>query len=259
MKLYIKSILLVLGYYVIILILYSILDLLGIAEMSTGLVLLSDVFIQIFSVATIYILYRKLNLFFKFNKMSIEPLELKSYIIIIGVSISCFILTDVYKLFFKASESIAGNYTDIEVYYQLLTAILIAPICEEIMFRGIILNNFISKDKVKSGIIFNSILFASMHYSSLDRVVGAFIFGILASLVYVKYKSIWGSILAHIVSNAIIFVFYYLSNHAKIGISYIAGYFEYKPIYYFLSAIFLIIFLVKFYQIEDRSNKLETY
>ena len=49
---------------------------------------------------------------------------------------------------------------------------------------------------------FSSIAFATLHV----EIVGAIVFGIVLSLIYVKTKSLIGPIIAHVSNNAIVFL-----------------------------------------------------
>jgi hypothetical protein len=76
-------------------------------------------------------------------------------------------------------------------------ATLIAPINEEILFRGLMVPRI--------GIVFSAIAFAVPHVtydsSFFIEVIAALIFGVLAGYVYKKTGSLYASIVAHILVN----------------------------------------------------------
>lgn len=78
-------------------------------------------------------------------------------------------------------------------------AIVVAPINEEIMFRGFFVPRL--------GIVISAILFAIPHitYASTYgiEVIAAFIFGLLAGYVFKKTRSLYASIIAHALVNAL--------------------------------------------------------
>ena len=78
--------------------------------------------------------------------------------------------------------------------------VFVAPVLEEIVFRGVIMNN-LKKYGIKTAIIINSIFFALSHYNT-DMIIPAFFTGIIFSYVAYKY-SIKYSILIHFFINAI--------------------------------------------------------
>lgn len=80
---------------------------------------------------------------------------------------------------------------------------VVAPIFEEIIFRGIILNGMFRKLNSKViAIIISSLLFALMHMN-LVQGINAFLLGILLGYIYLKTKSIHLSIFAHFINNTI--------------------------------------------------------
>lgn len=79
--------------------------------------------------------------------------------------------------------------------YFLIFTVFIAPLNEEIFFRGFLVSRF--------GIILPSALFAFLHwdYNSITELLAAFIFALLASYAFKKTKSLYPSLVAHILVN----------------------------------------------------------
>lgn len=96
-----------------------------------------------------------------------------------------------------------------KIYYAI-SAILLAPVVEEIAFRGIILNRFRSKWGLGRAVIFSSILFGILHYKL--AVVGAVTFGICLALIYLRTENILLSITAHFINNLIAVSFMFLPS-----------------------------------------------
>ena len=86
------------------------------------------------------------------------------------------------------------------LYTDIIMTVFVAPVLEEIVFRGVIMNN-LKKYGIKTAIIINSIFFALSHYNT-DMIIPAFFTGIIFSYVAYKY-SIKYSILIHFFINAI--------------------------------------------------------
>ncbi len=86
--------------------------------------------------------------------------------------------------------------------------VIIVPIIEEMLFRGIILQTFNQYMNKYMSAILLSVAFALVHYD-----INQIPILILASLIYVwltyKYNSIVPAIIAHIVNNCITFIYYY--------------------------------------------------
>lgn len=105
----------------------------------------------------------------------------------------------------------SANNTSLLVQYNMLIAgvfvILIAPVLEEILFRGILVN--------KVGVVLSSILFSVIHigsgdlYSIIYPAIITFIIGSVLGTAYKKTKSLLLVILAHSIYNIfILFIFY---------------------------------------------------
>lgn len=85
------------------------------------------------------------------------------------------------------------------VIMTLLYLVVIAPISEEIVFRGLILK-VLSPFSKKNAIILSALLFALMH-KNIPQAVGAFAIGIIFATVDTKANSIVPSIIMHSLNN----------------------------------------------------------
>lgn len=105
----------------------------------------------------------------------------------------------------------SANNTSLLVQHNMLIAgvfvILIAPVLEEILFRGILVD--------KAGVVLSSILFSVIHigsgdlYSIIYPAIITFIIGSVLGTAYKKTKSLLLVILAHSIYNIfILFIFY---------------------------------------------------
>ncbi|MEZ0481139.1 lysostaphin resistance A-like protein [Planococcus sp. SSTMD024] len=76
---------------------------------------------------------------------------------------------------------------------------IIAPIAEEFVFRGVILNQMMGLFGSWKGIGFTSLIFAVFHLNFF----GAFLFAVIASLLYVKTGNLLAPILLHLFNNTL--------------------------------------------------------
>jgi membrane protease YdiL (CAAX protease family) len=83
----------------------------------------------------------------------------------------------------------------------ILTSILIAPLYEEILFRGILFPKLIQKAGLTNALIITSLLFAGLHFH-LPALLPLFSLSMLLSLVYWWSGSLWNCIAIHILFNA---------------------------------------------------------
>lgn len=90
-----------------------------------------------------------------------------------------------------------------QVYNLLLVLIgvMVAPVVEEFLFRGIILQRLAVKWGITWGVLASSFIFGMLH---LD-IVGAFVFGIFMSIIYINTKTLLVPIACHLLNNALAF------------------------------------------------------
>ncbi|PKD42575.1 hypothetical protein CWD77_14280 [Rhodohalobacter barkolensis] len=72
-----------------------------------------------------------------------------------------------------------------------------APLVEEIIFRGIMVERFGAKYGYKSAVFFSSFLFGVLHMD----VIGAFVFGLVLSILYLRTRSLLLPFLVHAANN----------------------------------------------------------
>ena len=87
------------------------------------------------------------------------------------------------------------------VIFTIVIAGLIAPIMEELIFRGIILNRFLVKYNVSNAVIFSSILFGVLHF---DAFLSALLFSTIMCLLYLHARSLWVPIIIHLCNNLLV-------------------------------------------------------
>jgi hypothetical protein len=90
-------------------------------------------------------------------------------------------------------------YPNLYVGITLFSVLVVAPITEEFIFRGVLLHRWGVKWGTRPAIVLTSILFGILH----SNLVGLFVFGIVMALLYLSTRSLWVPIVAHGLNNAI--------------------------------------------------------
>ena len=93
----------------------------------------------------------------------------------------------------------------------LLGAGLLAPVAEELFFRGLIYGWFRSRFSVWPAVILSSTIFALGHIDSIGVVASSFILGLLLALIVERSRSLWLSILVHAANNSLAVVLLYVA------------------------------------------------
>ncbi len=96
----------------------------------------------------------------------------------------------------------AKKATGEELVYMIIASVVIAPICEEILFRGFIYNCLKRACGMWPAILASSLLFGAIH-TSLLQILPLSIFAILLCLAYERAQSIWLPIAIHAIFNGI--------------------------------------------------------
>lgn len=86
------------------------------------------------------------------------------------------------------------------IYTDIIYAICIAPVLEEIVFRGVLMT-YLKKYGIKTAIIISSLFFGISHYN-IYMVIPAFFIGIVLACVAYKY-SLKYSVLLHVLMNIV--------------------------------------------------------
>ena len=91
------------------------------------------------------------------------------------------------------------------IYQCLVTinTIVVAPITEEFIFRGVLLHRLATKWNIAIAIWISSIIFGLLHFFD---PVGAFLFGVVMALLYIKTKNLIVPIIAHAMYNTILII-----------------------------------------------------
>lgn len=126
-------------------------------------------------------------------------------------------LDEIFPGYKQFEQAIFGG----SILIQVLAAVILAPIIEELLFRGLVfkrLNSYVGRIPA---MLISSVFFGAYHGNVVQGVY-AFIVGMLFVYIYDKYKTIWAPILAHVIANLTsilskeigIFNIFYTSNTA---------------------------------------------
>lgn len=108
------------------------------------------------------------------------------------------------KIFFEQHndlmEKVVGG-GEVNIIFAGIVVGLVAPVFEEIVFRGLILNELKKGFPLWFAVIAQGILFGVFHFNIVQGLYAS-VLGILFGLVYTKMKNIWAPIVLHILINS---------------------------------------------------------
>ena len=93
---------------------------------------------------------------------------------------------------------------------MILSAVIFAPVLEEIIFRRVIFGSLIQKYNFWISAIVSGVVFSAIHLEFEHLLLYA-VCGLIFAFLYYKTKSIWTSIIAHMLLNGSVTLiqFYY--------------------------------------------------
>lgn len=135
-------------------------------------------------------------------KMSIENKRIIPFVIVGTIALLFGIIAPIGDLI-PMPENIKRAFIDFGSqtgFFTFLLMVIAAPILEELIFRGIILDGLLGKYSPAKSILVSSLLFGLVHLNPWQFVTG-FIIGIFSGWVYYRSKSLSLSIIIHASAN----------------------------------------------------------
>jgi membrane protease YdiL (CAAX protease family) len=133
----------------------------------------------------------------------------KGLILAAAVVLAGLLISVLYDLLVTSDESITIEFTDTGLGLAIITtlAIVIAPVAEEVFFRGFLFTGIGNRYGYGWGAVISALIFALAHFMQPGAFVPIFIFGILLAWLYFKTGSIWACIFTHATYNSLALIF----------------------------------------------------
>jgi membrane protease YdiL (CAAX protease family) len=87
-------------------------------------------------------------------------------------------------------------------WWLLLAGIVVAPVVEEVFFRGFVFAGLAKRYGWRVGAVGSSFLFALIHFQPL-AILPIFVLGLIFAYLYYRSRSIWPAVLMHVATNAL--------------------------------------------------------
>ncbi|MEM7793224.1 MAG: CPBP family intramembrane glutamic endopeptidase [Cyanobacteria bacterium P01_C01_bin.118] len=103
----------------------------------------------------------------------------------------------------RLSQQLFEIETAVPAIYKglmLFVAIVFAPLTEEFIFRGVLLQRWAVRWNLPIGIMASSVLFGILH---VNNPLGLTMFGVIMALLYIRTRSLWVPIIAHALNNIV--------------------------------------------------------
>lgn len=120
---------------------------------------------------------------FKSEKLSI-PIISFLFLIIIATEFLNRPFADLGRLFdYTPVNFVYEGYSTLQIY-ATLTALLIAPVFEELFFRKFLFQKLMLKNGFLTGLMVSSFLFSVIHWETSLNLIPAFIFGLISAIIF---------------------------------------------------------------------------
>jgi uncharacterized protein len=104
----------------------------------------------------------------------------------------------------------AGLNQQYEFVLAFISLVIVAPVAEEVLFRGYLLGKLRKHLPLWGAILVTSLLFAAVHLQ-WNVAIDVFALSLVLCVLRVMSKSLWPSILLHMIKNGIAFYFLFIN------------------------------------------------
>lgn len=193
-----------------------------------------------------------------------KSLNFKQIMILLLISFCCLFLIspiiNVYDSFLltlgiKQQTLTLDISNPLNFVYLLFAMGIFAPITEELLFRGLILDGLKEKGETKA-VLVSSLMFMLMHLS-LHQTIYQFILGIIMAFIVIYTQSIFASIFVHFVNNSVVLIINYI-NPLLFDYKYLSLNYIILAVTLLLFGLFMIFYLLKWLKSAScKSHKTE--
>ncbi len=117
---------------------------------------------------------------------------------------------------FPLSPAAVASFPDLysNGFPSIAMVCIVAPVIEELLFRGIFVRNFLQMYSLKRTLIYSALIFAIAHMNVYQLPV-AFMMGLFLGWLYARTRSLWPCILAHIAFNSVSTTLFFVDDQAS--------------------------------------------
>ena len=142
--------------------------------------------------------------FRSFNARKALPLVFVCFLAIFAINLLYQLILSALHLNIQTNDQTIlqlGKVAPFTVYGLLLLAVFVAPLCEEVLFRGFLFMGFQRSMPLPWAVILSAFIFAAAH-NDLPSFPVLFCIGLLLALLRWRTRSLWPGILLHLLNNA---------------------------------------------------------
>jgi membrane protease YdiL (CAAX protease family) len=124
--------------------------------------------------------------------------------------------------------------------WAIVTTVLLAPVLEEMLFRGLILESIKQKRGATAAVMLSALLFGLVHFPILPQMLNAFVMGVMLGYVYVLTNSLVAVIIIHAANNALSFLFMEITDGQQVTLN---GMLDNELLYWIIYGVSVVVFI----------------
>jgi uncharacterized protein len=142
----------------------------------------------------------------------LRPFKSSAFGWIFAALVAYLVLTSIYTVLVDPpSEQLPSGLEDADQNLLLAIAtgmllIVVAPLAEEIFFRGFLYQAFRNSFGVLPGALLSALIFGAIHFEFF-KLVQLAILGVILALLFEKTRSLWPPIILHALNNTLAFAY----------------------------------------------------
>lgn len=141
---------------------------------------------------------------FDFKKRTLGHRSAKNHIMLLSFFLAVFVTAFISPMMapIEVSQALEDFSQTLQQFPMigLVLILVVAPVFEEIIFRGILLRGMLKKHNPMIGIVLSGVLFGAFHMN-IHQFVAASLLGIMAGWIYYKTGRLWYSMFMHFSYN----------------------------------------------------------
>ncbi len=124
-------------------------------------------------------------------------------VMVVGLGIVSSEVDNLFRSVVPVPPMIADIYRDIGSagMISLITLVVVAPVTEELLFRGTILRGFLGRYGARKAIVLSALIFCFIHLNPY-QFFSAFVLGLALGWIFVRTGSLWPCLVGHALYNA---------------------------------------------------------
>lgn len=169
------------------------------------------VFIIQFLPIIMFLTFRRRRLGLKINIVKLSFKKINPLLILLG-----FIMLNIIGIVLEPLLDMfpPENYEQVKAMlgtgvWAVVTMVILAPLLEEILFRGLILGSCKERFGSVWALLISATLFAIAHFSAPIQVIYAFVIGLILGYIYIRTHSLITVMIIHALNNAMAYVMEY--------------------------------------------------